>query len=226
MPGASSLLSSLPLGLIMFGGTVFALLRRKWTRKSAARDFPSLGRELGLEYTAPRYAGAVGTLAGTYAERVVRVDPDDQRLVKVRFRGLPRVDLRSYQHTAAAPFDMVTVYAQDREFDRFFKTRYATQAIAQQILDARPLGRFVEPFQGTHARQIQALTITSDGVVCRFDYMSAEALRDLLPACVALADLIEPAEGTVVSEPASAEPPVSEPPVSAPPPAESPAEPS
>jgi hypothetical protein len=219
MPGASSLLSSLPLGLIMFGGTVFALLRRKWTRKGAARDFPSLGRELGLEYTAPRYAGAVGTLAGTYAERVVRIDPDDQKLVKVRFRGAPRVDLRSYQHTAAAPFDMVTVYAQDREFDRYFKTRYATQAIARQILEGRPLSRFVDPFQGAHARQIQSLTITSDGVVCRFDYMPAEVLRDLLPACVALADLIEPPAGTAASEP-----PVSEPPVSAPPPAESPAE--
>ena len=208
MPGASSLLSSLPLGLLMFGGTVFALLRRKWTRKGAARDFPSLGRELGLEYT-----------AGRYAERVVRIDPDDQRLIKVRFRAAPRVDLRSYQHTAAAPFDMITVYAQDREFDRYFKTRYATQAIAQQILDARPLGRYVEPFQGAQARQIQSLTITSDGVVCRFDYLPAEALRELLPACVALADLIEPATGTAVSEP-----PVSEPPVSAPPPAESPAE--
>ena len=86
-------------------------------------------------------------------------------------------------------------------------------------VDARPLGRYVEPFQGAQARQIQSLTITSDGVVCRFDYLPAEALRELLPACVALADLIEPATGTAVSEP-----PVSEPPVSAPPPAESPAE--
>ena len=219
MPGASSLLSSLPLGLIMFGGTVFALLRRKWTRKGAARDFPSLGQELGLEYTAPRYAGAVGTLAGTYGERVVRIDPDEQRVVKVRFRGAPRVDLRNYQHTAPAPFDMVTVYG-DREFDRFFKTRHATQAIAQQILESRPLARFLEPFQGAHGRQIQSLTITADGVVCRFDYIPAEALRELLPACVALADLIEPAEGSAASEP-----PASAPPVSAPPPAESPAEP-
>jgi len=61
---AGSLLSSLPFGLIMFGGTAFAILRRRWNRKRAAQDFPSLGRELGLEYTAPRYAGAVGTLAG------------------------------------------------------------------------------------------------------------------------------------------------------------------
>src|SRR5262245_6759127 len=116
MPG--SLLGSLPLGLLMFAGAAAALLQRKWSRKRAAEDFPSLARELGLEYAAPRHAGGVGTLAGTVAERAVRVDPDDQRLLKVRFRGAPRVDLRSYEHSLASPFDMITVYSRDRDFDR------------------------------------------------------------------------------------------------------------
>jgi hypothetical protein len=188
-----SLLSTLPLGLIMFGGTAFAILRRRWNRKRAAQDLPSLGRELGLQYTAPRYAGAAGTLAGTYSERVVRIDPDDQRLLKVRFHGTPRVDLRSYEHTAALPFDMVTIYSRDRDFDRFFRTRHATEEIAQRIAGADRPGRHVEAFQGGRARQIQSITITSEGVVCRFEYLSTDVLRDLLPACVALADLIEPA---------------------------------
>jgi hypothetical protein len=215
MPGASSLLSSLPLGLIMFGGTAFALLRRKWNRKRTAQDFPSLAQELGLEYTAPRYAGAAGTLAGTYAERIVRIDPDDQRLLKVRFHGTPRVDLRSYEHTAAAPFDMTTIYSRDRDFDRFFRTRYATEAISRRIVGEPRLGRYVEAFQGSHARQIQSVTVTSEGVVCRFDYMSGEALQALLPACVDLADLIEPGPAAALSEP-----PVSEPGLSEAPPAE------
>ena len=203
---AGSLLSSLPLGLIMFGGTAFAILRRKWNRKRVAQDFPALGRELGLEYTAPRYAGAAGTLAGSYSDRVVRIDPDEQRLLKVRFHGTPRVDLRSYQHTAAAPFDMVTIYSRDRDFDRFFRTRYATEAIAQRIAAAEQPGRYLRAFQGSHARQIQSVTVTSDGVVCRFDYMSTEALRDLLPGCVALADLIEPSELASVPEPPASAP--------------------
>lgn len=215
---AGSLLSSLPLGLIMFGGTAFAILRRKWSRKRTAQDFPSLGRELGLEYTAPRYAGAAGTLSGSYSARMVRIDPDDQRLLKVRFHGTPRVDLRSYEHTAAAPFDMVTIYSRDRDFDRFFRTRHATEAIAQRIADSEKPGRHVQAFTGGHARQIQSVTVTSEGVVCRFDVMSTEALRELLPACVAIADLIEPSAaasvaGSPTSELALSEPPLSEPPL-------------
>jgi hypothetical protein len=178
----------------MFAGTAAMLLRRKWSRKRAAQDLPALARDLGLTYTAPRYAGGVGTLTGTYAERNVRIDPDDQRLLKVRFRGTPRVDLRSYEHATAAPFDMITIYSRDRDFDRFFRTRHASEALARRIVEDPQLGQRVAVFQGRHARQIQSLTVTSDGVVCRFDYIPAEALRELLPACVALADLIEPSE--------------------------------
>jgi hypothetical protein len=195
MPG--SLLGALPLGLLMFAGTAAALLRRKWTRKRALQDFPSLARELGLDHAAPRYAGAVGVLTGTRSGRQVRVDPDDQRLLKVRFHGSPRVDLRSYEHALASPFDMITVYSRDRDFDRFFRTRHASEAIARRIAEDQRPGRHVEAFQGGNARQIQSVTITSEGVVCRFEYLSAEALRELLPACLALADLIEPEAAAV-----------------------------
>ena len=107
------------------------------------------------------------------------------------------------------------MYSRDRDFDRFFKTRYATEGISRHIVGEPRLGRYVEAFQGSHARQIQSVTVTSEGVVCRFDYMSGDALRELLPACVALADLIEPRRIAAVSEP-----PVSEPSLSEAPPAE------
>jgi len=191
MPGGS-LLGALPLGLLMFVGTALAVATRKWGRQRAGKRFPELARELGLELSPPRHAGATGTLTGTYAGRVVRVDPDDQRLLKVRFHGAPRVDLRSYEHTLPAPFDMVTIYSQDRSFDRFFPRRLAAEGIARRIADHERPGRLVEAFSGGYARQIQALTVTSEGVVCRFEYVPADAVRVLLPACVALADLVEP----------------------------------
>jgi hypothetical protein len=203
MPG--SLLGTLPLGLLLFAGTAAALLRRRWNQSRAAQDFPTLARELGLEFKAPRYAGGAGTLTGTHGERSVRIDPDDQRLLKVRFRGAPRVDLRSYEH-ATAPFDMITVYSRDRDFDRFFRTRLASEAIARRISDHEQAGRHLQAFQGSHARQIQSVTVTSEGVVCRFEYLPADALRELLSACVALADLIEPNEpDALVAHPDSGE---------------------
>ncbi len=139
-----------------------------------------------------RHAGAVGTLSGIYAGRVVRIDPDDQRSLKVRFHGSPRVDLRSYEHALPAPFDMVTIYSQDRAFDRFFPRRLAAEPIARRIAERAEPGRLVAAFSGRYARQIQALTVTSEGVVCRFDYVPADALRTLLPACAELAELVEP----------------------------------
>ena len=195
MPGAS-LLSALPLGLLMFAGTAAALLRRKWGKQSAVQGFPALAESLGLQHTAPRHEGGAGLLTGTYQGRTVRVDADDQRLIKVRFHGSPRVDLRSYQHSLAVPFDMITIYSRDRDFDRFFRTRHAVEAIAQQIVESERPGRLVAAFEGAYARTMQSLTITSDGVVLRFEYLSAEAVTELLRACVELADLIEPSEAT------------------------------
>jgi hypothetical protein len=200
MPG-SSLLSALPLGLLMFAGTAAVLLRRKWGTKRAALDLPALAAQLGLQHTPARHAGGAGVLAGMYQGREVRIDADEQRLLKVRFRGAPRVDLRSYPHSIGVPFDMVTVYSRDRDFDRFFRTRHAAEPIAERIADSEQKGRLVSAFEGARARALQSLTVTSDGVVLRFEYVSAEAVRELLPASVALADLIEP--DTLREEPAS-----------------------
>jgi hypothetical protein len=188
---------ALPIGILMFLGTLFAFLRRRIGRRRAAQRFPDLARELGLEHTLPRYPGAVGTLTGVYADRIVRIDPDDQRLIKLRFKAAPRVDLRTYENAVRAPFDMVTVYSGDRAFDRFFKTRFASEDIAAQIARASSPGRQLAPFIGRYSRHVQSLTVTSEGIVCRLDfgsppYIPAGALHQLLPACAALADLIEP----------------------------------
>lgn len=200
MPG-SSLLSALPLGLLMFAGTAAVLLRRRWGAQRAVLDFPALASSLGLQHAPPRHAGGAGVLSGTYRGRFVRIDADDQRSLKVRFHGTPRVDLRSYPHSIGVPFDMITVYSQDRDFDRFFRTRHAAESIAQRIIDSEHRGRLVAAFEGAHARPLQSLTVTSDGVVLRFEYLSAEAVRELLPACVELADLIEPNEPGVSAVP-------------------------
>lgn len=191
---------ALPIGILMFLGTLAAFLRRKLGRKRAAQHYPELASELGLEYTPPRYPGNAGVLAGVYAQRSVRVDPDDQRLIKLRFHGAPRVDLRTYENAVRAPFDMVTVYSGDRDFDRFFKTRFASEEIAERIANTKAPSRHLSAFMGRYARHVQSLTVTSDGVVCRLDfgsppYIPAGALRELLPACAALADLLEPTEG-------------------------------
>jgi hypothetical protein len=199
---------ALPIGILMFLGMLLAFVRRKLGRKRAAQHYPELARELGLEYTPPRYRGNAGVLAGVYVQRALRVDPDDQRLIKLRFRGAPRVDLRTYENAARAPFDMITVYSGDRGFDRFFKTRFASEEIAARIASTKNPSRHLAAFMGRYARHVQSLTVTSEGVVCRLDfgtppYIPAGALRELLPACAALADLLEPADSFTGVEPSA-----------------------
>jgi hypothetical protein len=199
----------LPIGILMFLGTAYAFVRRRLGHKRAAQRFPDLAEKLGLDFTPPRYPGNVGVMSGTYAGREVRVDPDDQRLIKVRFRGTPRVDLRTYENALRPPFDMVTIHTGDRIFDRFFKTRFASEDIAAVIATSRDAGKGLAPFTGRYARHVQSVTVTAEGVVCRLDfgsppYIPEGALHDLLPACAKLAALLEPADAPVVGEAAAA----------------------
>jgi hypothetical protein len=189
----------LPVGILMFLGSAYAYVRRKLGRKRAAQRFPDLAGELGLDFTPPRYPGNVGVMTGTYDGREVRVDPDDQRLIKLRFRGTPRVDLRTYENSLRPPFDMVTVHTGDRVFDRFFKTRFASEDIAALIGTARDAGKNLQAFMGRYSRHVQSVTVTSEGVVCRLDfgsppYIPEGALNELLPACAKVAALLEPAQ--------------------------------
>ena len=205
--------NGLPIGILMFLGTAWAVLRRRFGRRQAAQRFPDLAEKLGLAHSPPRYPGNVGVLSGTYQGRQLRVDPDDQRLIKLRFHGTPRVDLRTYDNSQRPPFDMVIVHSGDRIFDRFFKTRFASEDIATAIATAANVGEHLEPFMGRYARHVQSVTVTTEGVVCRLDfgsppYIPEGALHDLLPACAWLADLLEPggvAAAGSLAEPRSAE---------------------
>lgn len=202
----------LPIGILMFLGTAFAILRRKLGRKRAAARFPMVAAALGLEHAPPRHPGNVGVLTGSYGGRSVRVDPDDQRSIKIRFHGAPRVDLRTYENSLRAPFDMVTIHTGDREFDRFFKTRYASEDVAAHIASATQPAQRLRPFMGRYARHVQSITATAEGVVCRLDfgtppYIPEGALQELLPACVELANLLEPNDLAHASAP-SAQPAV------------------
>lgn len=188
---------ALPVGMILFAGTMLAYLRRKLGKKKAVRDFPQIASELGLSFIAPRYRGAIGILSGTYRARAVRVDPDDQRMIAVRFEAAPAIDLRSYEHGRGAPHGMVTLYSGDRDFDRYFKTRFASADLAAQLAASESPGALLAPLQGSLGRYVQSLSVTADGVICRVDfgtppYIPSSVLARILPACVALADLIEP----------------------------------
>jgi hypothetical protein len=209
--------TALPIGLIMFLSSAFAFALRKSGHKKAIQEFPALARELGLEHVAPRYEKAQGTLVGEIDGRRVHVDPDEEQRILIRFRpgataSPPALDLRSYQHSLRAPRGMVTLYSSDRSVDQFFRTRFASPELAEQLADDDELGDCIAPFRGVFARNLRGLSVTGEGVTCTLDFgrpqhIPAEAVRELLPACLALAELVEMNAAAVSARTTSAAPP-------------------
>ena len=188
---------ALPLGLLMFVGMLFAVLRRGARFRQTARAFPALGNRLGLQFKPAAHAGSIGTLSGELRGHRVFIDPDEQRRITVRFAQEPSVDLRNYQQHPCAPRGMNTYFSGDKRFDSFFKTRYVSDEVAQRLEQVADLGRLVGPFRGRYYRALKQLNVTSNGVSCIFDFgnpphLPPAAIELLLPAMIALAHAIEP----------------------------------
>jgi len=182
-------------------GLVLSMLVVQWQRRrrrrKAMRAFPALAASLGLQHEPGEFAGYQGVLRGEYRGFHVVVDPDEERNICVRFSGQPRVDLRSVGSTEPVPADMLPVVADDLEFNRFWKTRRASAAIADRLATAAKRA-WIEPFQGRFAGQVRTLLVSADGITCELDfgtppYMPVDAVRELLAGCVALAAAFEPA---------------------------------
>lgn len=209
--------TALPIGLVMFLSTVLALVLRKSGQKKAIKAFPALAQELGLQFVAPRYEKAQGTLVGEIDGRRVHVDPDEQQRILIRFKpgasaSPPAIDLRTYEHSLRAPFGMVTLYTSDRAIDQFFRTRFASPALAEELAEEDELADCIEPFRGVFARNLKGLSVTAEGITCTLDFgrpqhIPAEAVRELLPACLALAELIETNAAAASAHEASVPPP-------------------
>jgi hypothetical protein len=186
----------LPLGGVLLLSLLYASLRHRTGFKSASKSLPEVGEELGLSYTAPRYARSQGTLAGVYQGRSVRIDPDEQRAILVRFERPPQIDLRTYEQGRVAPRGMVRLDSPDPAFDAFWKTRFASKSIRRRVARSEAPSRLLEPFRGEYYRQLRSLSVTDAGVTCVLDfgnppYIPADAVRALLPALSALADWVE-----------------------------------
>jgi hypothetical protein len=209
--------TALPIGLIMFLSMAVAFALRKSEHKKAIVAFPALARELGLEFVAPRFDKAQGTLVGEIAGRRVHVDPDEQQRILIRFKpgaakSPPAIDLRTYEHSLRAPFGLVTLYTNIRAVDQFFRTRFASPELAEELADDERLAEHIAPFRGVYARNLRGLSVTAEGITCTLDFgrpqhIPAEAVRVLLPACLALAELVESSAAAASARSTSAPPP-------------------
>jgi hypothetical protein len=190
-------MQAVPVGLVFFGGMVLAFMRRRVGNQNATKQYPALAARLGLAHRPSRYQTGVGTLSGQYQGFAVVVDPDDQRRIRVKFRGQPRVDLRNYELPTPPPQDMGTLFSRDKHFDAFFKTRYVGSEERARLEDLERPSEMLAPFR--QLRELKQLAITESGVSAVFDFgnpphIPASVVEALLPPLVQLARLVEDPE--------------------------------
>ncbi len=185
---------AVPVGLVFFGSMVLGFLRRRVGNQKASKRYPALAAQLGLTHRPSRYQKGVGTLTGEYQGFAVVVDPDEQRRIRVKFKGRPRVDLRNYEVPTPPPQGMGTLFSRDKHFDAFFKTRHvgSEERARLEVLE-RP-SELLAPFR--HLRELKQLSVTDSGVSAVFDFgnpphIPADVVEAVLPALVDLARLIE-----------------------------------
>lgn len=190
-----SAFKAVPFGLVMFAVMIWRYYRRKNGQLQALGDYPSLARQLGLEHVKAQHSRQIGQLRGVMRGFFVAVDPDEQRKIIVRFRGEPGIDLRNYD-LPRPPAKLEYFTSRERAINSYFKTSYADPTVAARLHVAN-LTQLIEPFRLRYRHEVKELNLTAHGVTCVLDFgtpshIPATVVTELLPALIALAELIEP----------------------------------
>lgn len=190
------MLRAVPFGLVFLLGTYLSLRRRQSGRARSTQDFPEFARSQGLQHQPARDAAGAGRLSGNYHGYELRVDPDEEARIVLRFAGAPQISLRTFGYHKRPPSNWKPIITRYRRFDAHFKERYATPQVAQR-LDA--LGDLDTALQRLEQcpQPISSLSISSDGIECRLkiqriSYISVETLSYLLPLLLTWAQALDP----------------------------------
>ncbi|HEU5075681.1 MAG TPA: hypothetical protein VFU02_15920 [Polyangiaceae bacterium] len=188
---------ALPIGFLMFFGMAFAFVKRRATHKLASKAFPELAARLGLVYKPSPYRRGIGTLSGTFQGYRVFVDPDEQRKVSLHFEGTPAVLLRSYTQNQRPPAELGRLYSGDRSFDAFFKTRYASDAVAERIQQYKQWRPLITALEGEFRRELTQFNVSETGITLVVNFgnpphIPGGAVERLLETMVRFASVIDP----------------------------------
>ncbi len=201
------------MGLIYAGtGLWFLSLKDRYSSKfKALRELPLTAQKYGLTYIESQTFDTPGDMQGMYANYKVEILPDgnsrDGRFIVYLKKNIGKCEI-SFSKTVYRPAEgLVEFYTGNSLFDSCFKTRYATQNLAEKLRTARdnlaPILNFIKKWQITHwwifgiwGRSwltIEGNTIRySDVPVKGGPYvLSAARVEQVLPDIIALARTLE-----------------------------------
>ncbi len=186
---------ALPIGILMFLGTLFGFARRRAGRALAQRGFPALAEKLGLQFEAPRYRGWAGRLKGELRGHEVLVQSEERARIVVYLGRQPPIELRSYAHYKRTPDGFASFSLGERKLDRWLPNRYCGVGAEDELAGNETLATTLSELS-TMTDHLKQLTVEPQRIEAVLDYGSppyiptADAER-LLRLLVDLATEIE-----------------------------------
>lgn len=179
----NSWLDAVPIGLLMFAGTLFGLLRRQWGKRASRVGFPELGRRLGLRHTAADTPGAAGVLSGQVDGYIVRVESEVRPRLVLRLPYQLGLDLRNYDRWKRLPPQYAPFAFSDPLLNQWLRTRLVHRGMDQAFTRDEALQVALRAFRSNRA--VREFNVADGRIECTYDY----GTRALFPAQAAEAAL-------------------------------------
>jgi hypothetical protein len=186
---------ALPIGILMFAGSLIAATRRKAGRALAQRNYPSVAKRLGLTFEPPKHPAGVGQLTGQFQGREILVQPDERPRIVVYLKGEPSIELRSYPHWKRAPEGYAAFSLGSQKLNRWLPNRYCALGAEERFSESEPLATALAELQlfGAHIKQV---VVEPGRLECVFDYgtppyIPASDVAQLVPTCVRVVAEVE-----------------------------------
>lgn len=171
-----SWLQAVPVGLVMFVGTVGGFALRAFRKRRARATFPELGQRLGLHHLPPEMPGAGGTLKGTFGGFEVRIEADNKARIVVQVPSAPTMDLRNYDRWTRLPPGLQPFALSDRAVNGWLKTRLTDPDVVESIVADGELLALLRQLSDLTA--LREFSVADGRVEMIFDF----GVRGLFPA--------------------------------------------
>ncbi len=167
--------------------------------RRAKRELPSAAQALGLTFRETDNTDQIGEISGTIRAHEISVPADHGAMILVEYRGGARIDGLDLSTWVPSNLRRKTSFDSGvPAFDRAFRKRLATASQAEKLAQHRALFENIAAFRRAWRWQVVqisfsevqlAIVVQERGLGVR--YVSAEQLRQIVPAAVDLVEQLE-----------------------------------
>lgn len=168
----------------------FDVTKRGW--RNAKKELPTELKKFGLKFKKSELSHQIGTFSGKFNGREVEVLPDSHASIEIKLKNMPEVIL----NTVKVPKDTGEFKTGVKQFDSFFKSKFAPENVSKKLMQAKKLHTHVEEFHKTWKRPLSFLEVGRYKIRCAMKYgqqtyIPPKKIEELLSDLCEMADLLE-----------------------------------